>query len=137
MPRHRAPAALSPAAERARRGGRRARRRAVAGSPPSSRRDYIVEVEGLTKVFKVRGQQGGLRAVQDVSFAIPRGETVAIVGESGSGKTTTARMMLKVVEPDRRTIRFDGEDVAGPQGQASSARSASGCSRSSRTRTRR
>lgn len=74
--------------------------------------DNIVEVEGLTKVFKVRGSKEDFVAVDDVSFSIPRGETVAIVGESGSGKTTTARMMLKVVEPTKGVMRFDGTDVA-------------------------
>jgi len=74
--------------------------------------DYIVEVENLTKVFKVRGSKEDFVAVNDVSFAIPRGETVAIVGESGSGKTTTARMVLRVFEPTSGSIRFDGTDVA-------------------------
>ncbi|WP_347978034.1 ABC transporter ATP-binding protein [Microbacterium sp. ProA8] len=78
--------------------------------------DHIVEVEGLTKIFKVRGSKEDFAAVQDVSFAIPRGETVAIVGESGSGKTTTARMMLRVYEPTSGSIRFDGQDVAALKG---------------------
>jgi peptide/nickel transport system ATP-binding protein len=79
--------------------------------------DYIVEVENLTKVFKVRGQKEDFVAVKEASFAIPRGETVAIVGESGSGKTTTARMVLKVVDPTSGVIRFDGEDVASLKGK--------------------
>lgn len=79
--------------------------------------DYIVEVEGLTKVYKVRGSKEDFYAVKDVSFAIPRGETVAIVGESGSGKTTTARMMLKVIDPTSGAIRFDGQDVATLKGR--------------------
>ena len=79
--------------------------------------DNIVEVEGLTKIYKVRGSKEDFAAVKDVSFAIPRGETVAIVGESGSGKTTTARMMLKVIEPTEGSIRFDGEDVATLKGR--------------------
>ena len=86
--------------------------RAEASAP-----DYIVEVEGLTKIFKVRGSKEDFAAVQDVSFAIPRGETVAIVGESGSGKTTTARMMLRVYEPTSGSIRFDGQDVATLKGK--------------------
>jgi len=79
--------------------------------------DNIVEVEGLTKLYKVRGQKEDFAAVRDVSFAIPRGETVAIVGESGSGKTTTARMLLKVVDPTEGKIRFDGADVASLKGR--------------------
>ncbi len=79
--------------------------------------DHIVEVEGLTKVFPIRGQKEDFVAVKDVSFAIPRGETVAIVGESGSGKTTTARMMLKVYQPTSGAIRFDGRDVASLKGR--------------------
>lgn len=79
--------------------------------------DNIVEVEGLTKIYQVRGSKEDFAAVKDVSFAIPRGETVAIVGESGSGKTTTARMMLKVIDPTEGSIRFDGEDVATLKGR--------------------
>ncbi|MCM3695397.1 ABC transporter ATP-binding protein [Microbacterium oleivorans] len=79
--------------------------------------DNIVEVEGLTKLYNVRGQKEDFAAVKDVSFSIPRGETVAIVGESGSGKTTTARMLLKVVDPTEGTIRFDGTDVASFRGR--------------------
>ncbi|MFB7251020.1 ABC transporter ATP-binding protein [Microbacterium sp. NPDC056234] len=74
--------------------------------------DHIVEIENLTKVYPVRGRREDFVAVNDVSLAIPRGETVAIVGESGSGKTTTARMLLKVVEPTSGVIRFDGKDIA-------------------------
>ena len=81
-----------------------------AATAPAS--DYIVEIENLTKVYPVRGRREDFVAVNDVSLAIPRGETVAIVGESGSGKTTTARMLLKVVEPTSGTIRFDGQDIA-------------------------
>jgi peptide/nickel transport system ATP-binding protein len=90
---------------------------AAAPSAEAAAPDYIVEVENLTKVFSVRGQKEDFVAVKDVSFAIPRGETVAIVGESGSGKTTTARMMLKVIDPTAGVIRFDGEDVASLKGK--------------------
>ena len=79
--------------------------------------DNILEVEGLTKVFPVRGSKDDFVAVKDVSFAIPRGETVAVVGESGSGKTTTARMVLKVIDPTSGSIRFDGQDVASLKGR--------------------
>ncbi|WP_313478894.1 ABC transporter ATP-binding protein [Microbacterium sp.] len=74
--------------------------------------DNIVEIEGLRKVYPMRGSASDFVAVDDVSLAIPRGKTVAIVGESGSGKTTTARMLLKLIEPTAGTIRFEGNDIA-------------------------
>ncbi len=74
--------------------------------------DNIVEFENLTKVYPVRGRGEDFVAVKDVSLVIPRGETVAIVGESGSGKTTTARMLLKLIEPTSGLIRFEGKDVS-------------------------
>ena len=80
--------------------------------------DNIVEVDDLTKVYRIRGKKEDFAAVSNVSFAIPRGETVAIVGESGSGKTTTARMLLKVVEPTSGSLRFEGQDVVGLKGRA-------------------
>jgi len=81
-----------------------------AGEEPAV--DNIVEIEGLRKVYPIRGQADDFVAVDDVSLAIPRGKTVAIVGESGSGKTTTARMLLKLIEPTAGTIRFEGNDIA-------------------------
>ena len=113
-----APATLSPATEAP--AAVVAEPAAVAAGPatkPAAPPDYIIEVEGLTKVFPVRGQKEDFVAVKDVAFAIPRGETVAIVGESGSGKTTTARMVLKVIDPTAGVIRFDGEDVAALKGK--------------------
>ena len=90
-----------------------ARADAAAAAP-----DYIVEYEGVTKVFTVRGQKEDFVAVEGVSLAVPRGETVAIVGESGSGKTTTARMLLKVFEPTSGRILFEGQDVQTLEGRA-------------------
>ncbi|MFK3676526.1 ABC transporter ATP-binding protein [Microbacterium sp. NPDC090218] len=82
---------------------------AVVEAPPA---DNIVEIENLTKVYPVRGRGEDFVAVDDVSLVIPRGETVAIVGESGSGKTTTARMLLKVIEPTSGLIRYEGKDIS-------------------------
>ncbi|GAA2171522.1 ABC transporter ATP-binding protein [Agrococcus versicolor] len=79
--------------------------------------DNIVEVRELTKVYPVRGGDD-FTAAKDVSFVIPRGSTVAIVGESGSGKTTTARMLLKAVEPTSGSMLFDGQEIAGLKGEA-------------------
>ncbi|UGS26893.1 ABC transporter ATP-binding protein [Microbacterium resistens] len=74
-----------------------------------------VRVAGLTKDYKIR--QGSFRsipfrAVDDVSFEIPRGKTLALVGESGSGKSTVAKMVLKLEEPTSGTIEIDGKDVS-------------------------
>ncbi|MBQ3359411.1 MAG: ABC transporter ATP-binding protein [Microbacterium sp.] len=74
-----------------------------------------VRVAGLTKDYKIR--QGGFRseafrAVDDVSFEIPKGKTLALVGESGSGKSTVAKMVLKLEEPTAGTIEIDGQDVS-------------------------
>ena len=69
----------------------------------------VIEVERLTRDFVVAGRK--LRAVDDVSFAVGRGETLGIVGESGCGKSTLARMMLKLLTPTAGRIHLLGEDV--------------------------
>ncbi|WP_159501824.1 ABC transporter ATP-binding protein [Microbacterium sp. 18062] len=74
-----------------------------------------VRVSELTKDYKIR--QGSFRsepfrAVDAVSFEIPRGKTLALVGESGSGKSTVAKMVLKLEEPTSGTIEIDGEDIS-------------------------
>ncbi|MEV4689481.1 ABC transporter ATP-binding protein [Microbacterium sp. LWH3-1.2] len=70
----------------------------------------LLEVTGLRKEFSLPGR-GKLVAVDDVSFRVDRGETLAIVGESGSGKSTTARLALRLEKPSAGSIRFDGEDL--------------------------
>ena len=79
---------------------------------PGTAPDNIVEIRDLNKVYKIRGKSGDFHAVKNVSLEIPRGRTVAIVGESGSGKTTTARMLLKLIEPTSGSMTFDGADIA-------------------------
>jgi peptide/nickel transport system ATP-binding protein len=54
-----------------------------------------------------------VRAVEDVSFSIGRGEVLALVGESGSGKSTTGRLVLRLLEPTAGSVRFDGVDLLG------------------------
>ena len=82
-------------------------------SAPAAAPDNIVEIRDLTKVFKIRGRSDDFYAARNVTLDIPRGRTVAIVGESGSGKTTTARMLLKLIEPTSGTMTFDGIDIGG------------------------
>lgn len=76
--------------------------------------DALVRVRDLVKDYKIR--QGGLRsipfrAVDHVSFDIPRGSTMALVGESGSGKSTVAKMLLRIEDATAGTIEIDGMDV--------------------------
>ncbi|WP_278236780.1 ABC transporter ATP-binding protein [Isoptericola sp. AK164] len=82
--------------------------------PPAS--NEAVKVEHLTKVFQIRGARPGsstdFTAVDDVSFTLGRGRTLALVGESGSGKSTAANMVLGLLEPTSGTVEFDGTDVS-------------------------
>ena len=77
---------------------------------PAAVSENLVELRGLTKVYPVRGKDDFV-AAKDVTLDIPRGSTVAIVGESGSGKTTTARMLLGLIEPTAGAMTFDGKDL--------------------------
>ena len=74
--------------------------------------DVLVEARGLVKEYTA-----GRRVVDDVSFAIRRGETLGLVGESGSGKSTVARMLLRLVEPTSGEVRYEGRNLlaANPQ----------------------
>ncbi|MDB5359475.1 MAG: peptide transporter ATP-binding protein [Rhodospirillales bacterium] len=74
----------------------------------------LLEVADLTKGFVTRGADGRiaqLKALRGVSFTLDRGETLGIVGESGSGKSTLARSVVRLIEPDGGSIRFDGTDA--------------------------
>jgi oligopeptide/dipeptide ABC transporter ATP-binding protein len=71
----------------------------------------VLEVDNLSKEFPIKSgllqrETGRVRAVQDVSFTIGRGETLALVGESGCGKTTVSRCILRALPPTRGAIRF-------------------------------
>jgi peptide/nickel transport system ATP-binding protein len=77
----------------------------------------LVQLRGLTKHFDVRlpGLFGGkavVRAAEDVTFSIGRGETLGLVGESGCGKTTVGRLVLRLEDPTAGQIIYDGEDLA-------------------------
>jgi peptide/nickel transport system ATP-binding protein len=78
----------------------------------------LLEVRGLVKHFPLKkdmlGRGGGVvRAVDGVDFSVRAGETLGVVGESGCGKSTTARLLMRLIEPDRGDIIFDGAAVGG------------------------
>ncbi|MFD6445334.1 dipeptide ABC transporter ATP-binding protein [Promicromonospora sp. NPDC060204] len=83
-----------------------------AGGEPAGAGD-VVTVRNLVKEYKVRGRGGLLRAVDDVSFSVPRGGTTALVGESGSGKTTVSRILLGLETPTSGEALVDGQAIAG------------------------
>ncbi|WP_018132975.1 ABC transporter ATP-binding protein [Effusibacillus pohliae] len=80
-------------------------------------RDTLLEVRNLKKYFEIRGGllnrvKGYVKAVDDVSFFVRRGETLGIVGESGCGKSTAGRTMLRLLEPTGGQVLFEGVDLA-------------------------
>lgn len=82
----------------------------------------LLEVRNLTKHFPIRSglfqrATGAVRAVEDVSFDVAAGETLALVGESGCGKTTTGRTLLRLIEPTSGSIVFNGTDILALRGE--------------------
>jgi oligopeptide/dipeptide ABC transporter ATP-binding protein len=79
----------------------------------------LVEVKNLVKHFPitsgiiVQRSVGAVKAVDGVSFDVMRGETLGIVGETGCGKSTTARLLVRLLEPTSGQILFEGDDIAG------------------------
>src|ERR687890_217765 len=84
-------------------------------------RETLMEVRDLYKHFPIqagffRRQVGAVKAVDGVSFDVMRGETLGLVGESGCGKSTTARLLLRLMDPTSGSIRFEGEEIADATG---------------------
>jgi peptide/nickel transport system ATP-binding protein len=76
----------------------------------------LLEVKNLKKYFPIRGGilsrvVANVKAVEDVSFTVNRGEVVGLVGESGSGKTTAGRAILRLIEPTSGEVNFEGVDL--------------------------
>jgi oligopeptide/dipeptide ABC transporter ATP-binding protein len=88
----------------------------------SSRANPLIEVRSLKKHFPItRGivfqrQIGSVKAVDDISFDVQRSETLGLVGETGCGKSTTARLLVRLLDPTAGEIRFEGENIASRKG---------------------
>ena len=82
----------------------------------------LLRVTDLAKRFPLKGtlfgKGGVVHAVDGVSFDVRAGETLGIVGESGCGKSTTARLVMRLIEPDEGRITLDGREIGHPQGVA-------------------
>jgi len=83
----------------------------------------LLEVEGLAKHFEMGASTLArrrllLKAVDGVSFALARGETLCLVGESGCGKSTVGKLILRLIEPTAGTVRIDGVEMTGARGAA-------------------
>lgn len=79
----------------------------------SKEKEILVQIDHLKKYFPLRkgGENAVVRAVDDVSINIYKGETLGLVGESGSGKTTLAKMLLGLLPPTESTVLINGKDI--------------------------
>ena len=84
----------------------------VVGEQTLEKSEHIITVDHLTREFKLPRKKELFKAVDDVSFSIKRGTTLAIVGESGSGKSTVANMVLRLLKPTSGTVTYEGKNIA-------------------------
>ena len=88
----------------------------------AEQQDKLVEVENLVTYFPIfsgvlQKKTGEVKAVDNISFFIRKGETLGLVGESGCGKTTTGRSILKLEEPTSGSVIFDGKNLIEMEGE--------------------
>ena len=88
----------------------------------AEQQEKLVEVENLVTYFPIfsgvlQKKTGEVKAVDDISFFIRKGETLGLVGESGCGKTTTGRSILKLEEPTSGSVIFDGKNLIEMKGE--------------------
>ncbi|NMM93010.1 dipeptide ABC transporter ATP-binding protein [Bifidobacterium oedipodis] len=84
----------------------------VAGEAALDKSEHIITVDHLVREFKLPRKKEMFKAVDDVSFSVKRGTTLAIVGESGSGKSTVANMVLHLLQPTSGKVFYEGRDTS-------------------------
>ena len=84
----------------------------IAGESTLEKSEHIITVDHLTKEFKLPRKKEMFKAVDDVSFSVKRGTTLAIVGESGSGKSTVANMVLHLLKPTSGKVFYEGRGTS-------------------------
>jgi oligopeptide/dipeptide ABC transporter ATP-binding protein len=90
--------------------------------PPARRGEPLIEVRNLVKHFPLTSgiifqrQIGAVRAVDDITFDVMRGETLGIVGESGCGKSTTARLLVRLLDPTSGSVKLEGRETSSLKG---------------------
>ena len=83
----------------------------MAFAEPATEARDLVEVRNLVKYFPIEDSDDVVRAVDDISFSIRTGETLGLVGESGCGKSTVGRCLLRLHEPTRGEVLFEGTNI--------------------------
>jgi oligopeptide/dipeptide ABC transporter ATP-binding protein len=95
---------------------------ARAPGPPARRGEALIEVRDLVKHFPLTSgiifqkQIGAVRAVDGITFDVMRGETLGLVGESGCGKSTTARLLVRLLDPTSGTVTLEGTEISSLKG---------------------
>ena len=100
-----------------------AARRDVSGGPGTAPDEPLLDVRNLKKYFPVKGlvlagESLVVKAVDDASFSVRPGETLGIVGVSGCGKSTTARLVMRLIEPDSGAVELERREIGSASGMS-------------------